>query len=59
MMNIFLAIPSIYLGADYWDPLTSEYLFQVAIVLTPSYDTKALKKYHPSVTVHYMYICHS
>lgn len=53
MMNIFLVIPLIYLGADYGDALTSEYLFQVAIVLTPSYDTNALKKY-PSVTVHYL-----
>lgn len=54
MMNNFSAIPLTYLVADYWDPLTSEYLFHVAIVLTPSYDTNALKKYHPSVTVHYL-----
>lgn len=29
MTNIFLAIPLIYLGEDYQDPLTSEYLYQV------------------------------
>lgn len=42
MTNILLAIPLIYLGEDYWDPLTSEYLYQFTF-LTPNSVTNALK----------------